>query len=84
MRRHWGPFLYTEILCFISIEIIKKFSRGVKRGWSGWSALKIGVFELKKAIFDPKQGGAQGGAGVERVELHRISTAYQQLINIPN
>lgn len=46
--------------------------------------MKYGEFELKRAIFDLKQGGAQGGAGVERVELNRISTAYQQLINIPN
>ena len=46
--------------------------------------MKYGEFELKRAIFVSKQGGAQGGARVERVELHRISTAYQQFINIPN
>ena len=46
--------------------------------------MKYGEFELKRAIFVSKQGGAQGGAGVERVELNRISTAYQQFINIPN
>lgn len=46
--------------------------------------MKYGEFELKRAISYPKQGGAHGGARVERVELNRISTTYQQLINIPN
>ena len=46
--------------------------------------MKYGEFELKRAIFASKQGRAQGGARVERVELHRISTTYQQFINIPN
>ena len=43
--------------------------------------MKYGEFELKRALFILKQGGAQGGARVERGWSGWSSTGYPQLIN---